>query len=260
MKCYVIPPVENLELIKLGDSAFCLTQLYVKHKKYREYFQQLKSEGWWITMDSGIGDHDPVTQTVLFEAMKDLMPSEIIPVDTLFNKVETINNMDGFIERMKREDLIDKVEIFGCPQGSTKEEWIDCYVDFLANPYIKTIGMSKLALPKVFMDSTGDINIMEARHMAVKYLLDNNLISKPLHFLGMGDPREMIMYLRLDNPLFRSTDSCNSIWSAMNNICWDCKQFKRIKTPKDYFERIITEEQLILAKENINWFKNLLNN
>ena len=165
MEFYIIPPSSNLDLIRLGQRAFCLTQLYVKNEEYRKYFQQLKSEGWWITMDSGIGDHNPVTQDVLFEAMKDLMPSEVIPVDTLFNKYETLQNLDDFIKRLIQESLLDKVEIFACPQGQTKEEWLECYTEMLSNPHVKTIGMSKLAIPYTWNgNASNDQGITEARH------------------------------------------------------------------------------------------------
>lgn len=191
MQFYTIPVSNQLELIKLGDRAFCLTQLYIKDENYRNYFKQLKKDGWWITMDSGVGDHDPVDQDTLFEAMKDLMPSEVIPVDTLFNKEETIANLEDFIIRMRKEDLLDKIEIFGCPQASTLEGWMECYIYMLNHPLVKTIGLSKITVPKVFMNSLNDVNIMESRHECVDVLLENDLVRKPLHFLGMGNPSEM---------------------------------------------------------------------
>ena len=259
MQFYTIPPNSNLELIRLGQRAFCLTQLYVKDKNYRNYFKQLKEQGWWITMDSGIGDHNPVTQDVLFEAMKDLRPSEVIPVDTLFNREETLSNLEDFIQRLIKEDLLDQVEIFACPQGKTKNEWLDCYTQLLANHHVKTIGLSKLAIPHAFLgNASNDQGIMEARHECVEHLINNNLIQKPLHMLGMGSPLEMIKYRDLNNPLFRSSDSCNSIWSAMNGLDWTKEQFERIRTPHDYFDRIMTDEQITLAVKNIQWYKELL--
>src|ERR1035437_7272807 len=110
-------------------------------------------------MDSGVGDHNPVDNQTLFQAMKDLMPSEIIPLDTLYNKKETIDNLTEFILNMDKENLLDKVQIMGCPQGSTKEEWIECYKYMLASTYVKTIGISKITAPKVFLNAENDQNI-----------------------------------------------------------------------------------------------------
>lgn len=258
MDFYIIPPVAHLDLIKSGKRAFCLTQLYQKHEHYRKFFKQLKTDGWWITLDSGIGDHNPVTQDELFEATLDLMPSEVIPLDTLFNKSETILNLMDFIHRLKTAGLVYRVQIMGCPQGNTKEEWINCYNYMLNEPAVRTIGMSKLTIPKTWLNKTDDQGIMEARYLCVDYLLENNLVQKPLHFLGMGSPLEMVKYKELNNPLFRSTDSCNSIWSAMNCQSWFRGHFDRIQTPKDYFDRMMIEPEMDLAKENIDWFKNLV--
>jgi len=73
----------------------------------------------------------------------------------------------------------------------------------------------------------------------------------------MGDPTEMLKYVQLNNPLFRSTDSCNSVWSAMNNFNWREENFTRIKTPHDYFDRELTNEQYDLAVSNIEYFSTI---
>lgn len=255
IKCYVIPPIQHLDLIKEGDSAFCLAQLYIRDRKYREYFQTLKSEGWWITMDSGIGDHDPVTQDELFDAMKDLLPSEVIPVDTLFDKDQTITNLFDFKNRMECEGLNNEIQIFGVPQGNTFEEWVDCYKILLAIPEVCTIGMSKLSIPWVVSRSINDKNIGRDRNVMYDFLKNSNLIDKPLHFLGAGEPEEFLHYK--DDPFVRSTDSCFAVWSAMNSVSFK-EGYIRIPTPKDYFKRSMDKPSINLSIDNVNYLKNIL--
>lgn len=255
MKCYVIPPLNNLDLIRLGDRAFCLTQLYINNENYRNYFKQLKSEGWWITMDSGVGDFNPVTQDQLFDAMKDLLPSEIIPLDVLFDKEATLKNLEDFIGRMAEENLLSDIEIFACPQGATKEDWIECYKQMLENPYVATIGFSKIAVPFAFLGKKNDEGIAEARNMAYDYLVANDLLKKPIHCLGQGDPREFAHY---KSPLMRSTDSCYTVLAAMNGIKFKEGNFTRIKTPHTYFDSTVTEEQVIVAKDNVEFLRTQL--
>jgi len=188
-----------------------------------------------------------------------LMPNEVVPPDTLFDRDKTLFSLSSFIKRMREEDLLKEIEIFAAPQGKTKEDWLNCYEEMLNNSDVTTIGLSKLGVPFAWLgEAKDDQNIMEARHLCVDYLLENNLIHKPLHFLGMGSPMEFVKYKELNNPLFRSTDSCNSIWSAMNGLDWNKEQFERIPTPKDYFDREMTADQISLAKSNIQWFKQLL--
>lgn len=256
MDIYIIPPNKYLELSDSGDRFFCLAQHYLKNEQYRTFFQQRAQHGAWVTLDCGIGDHDPVTQDVLFDVMRDLKPSEVIPVDTLFDINSTLSNLEDYITKQQR--IGDRTPIFACPQGKNKTEWIDCYKQMLYHPFVQTIGMSKLSVPKAFLNATGDQEIARARNLAYDYLVSNDLLQKPLHFLGMGDPHEFDHY-DLNNPLLRSTDSCNTIWSAMNGFSWVDQNFTRIKTPSDYFERELRPWQKMLLMENIDYFKKIVN-
>lgn len=255
MDCYIIPPNAHLELMHQGDRYFCLAQIYHTNETYRNFFKERVKEGKWVTLDNGAGDHALITEDILFECMKDLMPSEVIPPDVLFEKKPTIDNLCSFINRMIKEDLLNKVQIFACPQGESFDQWIECYKFMLAHPNVTTIGMSKLALPYAMFGTKDDSKIKEARNLAYDILFKENLFAKPLHFLGMGDPTEFEHYTK---GFVRSTDSCNTIWSAMNNICFDMGDFRRIKTPHDYFEQTIPPIQYIQATINIKFLRGIL--
>lgn len=254
MNNYVIPPNNHLDLMHLGDRYFCLAQIYINNPAYRAFFKEQKRLGKWVTLDNGAGDHAMITEDILFECMIDLMPSEVIPPDTLFDKDTTLKALDSFIERMKAADLLDKIEIFACPQGSDQCEWLNCYYSMLENPHVKTIGMSKLAIPHAWIGQTStDQGIKEARNQCFFYLKEENLLKKPLHFLGMGDPTEFAFYE--GHPMCRSTDSCNVVWSAMNDIRFTEGNFTRIKTPHDYFERSISPEIIPIIYQNAQFLR-----
>lgn len=254
---YVIPPNSHLELMHQGDRYFCLAQIYHTNEEYRNFFKARVAEGEWVTLDNGAGDHALITEDILFECMIDLMPSEVIPPDVLFDKDQTLSNLDSFLKRMGENNLLGKIEIFACPQGKDLTDWIECYTVMLNHPYVKTIGMSKLAIPHAWLGKTStDQGIKEARNQAFFFLREKNLLKKPLHFLGMGDPTEFDFYK--GEPMVRSTDSCNTCWSAMNKFDWTSAEFTRIKTPHDYFERVMTEEDKALAQSNMEWFRDRL--
>jgi queuine/archaeosine tRNA-ribosyltransferase len=240
-----------------GQRIFVLAQLWIKSGSYRNYILEQKVLGKWITLDNGAGDHCTVSPQDLLEITMKLMPNEVIALDILFDKDATIYNLDRFIDMMKANDLLDKVEIFGCPQGSTKADWFECYQYMLDNPDVTTIGLSKIAVPYIYKTGSKDAGIMEARHLCYEELKSLDLIKKPIHCLGAGDPREFLKYI--NDPLMRSTDSCFSVWSAMNDISWNNGNFERITTPLDYFDRNVTEEQAILAASNVDFLKKVLN-
>ena len=259
MDLYIIPPVSALELMHKGDRIFCLTQIYLKNEEYREFMKARVAEGCWVTLDNGVGDHDPITQDVLFETMKDLNPSEVIPLDTLFDMNRTMKNLDDFIERMADEGMLDdSIQILGCPQGNTKEEWLECYQYMLENPDVSAIGLSKITVPHVFLGESGDQGIAKARNICFDYLKENDLLKKPLHLLGAGDPREFDHYN--NHPMIRSNDTCNWVWSGINGISFEEGDFERIKTPKDYFDRIIPTNMYTYAEDNIKWVRKRLAN
>lgn len=253
MDFYVIPPLSNLELMHQGkgNRYFCLAQLYKKSPEYREFFRQVRRDGGWITLDNGAGDHDIVSIQDLFWIAQDLIPNELIPPDYLFDGPKTISSLIEFI--LALNGVWGAPEIFACPQGATKEEWITVYKTFLQIPQVKTIGFSKIAIPHAFLGKTGDVGIAEARNIAYDTLKSMGLIQKPIHMLGMGDPREFRHYK--NDPLIRSTDSCNTVWSAMNGIYFNENRFDRIPTPKDYFDRTMYIGDVLDALKNIDWFK-----
>lgn len=250
---YVIPPMSQLNLINYGDRVFVLAQHYLKNSRYRDFILHQKSMGKWITLDCGAGDYEPVGLEQLLSAVKDLRPNEVIPLDILFDHESTIKNLTDFISMLRDAEV--SIEIFGCPQGKTKEDWLYCYQWMLDNPVITTIGFSKIAIPHAWGVGGDDQNIMEARHACYDELMEKGLIKKPIHCLGAGDPREFLKYQ--DNPLMRSTDSCFSVLAAMNFKDWSEGQFERIKTPENYFSLPMNSTQVELAIKNIEFLKQI---
>ena len=244
MDFYVIPPLKHLNLMHSGDRYFCLAQLYVESKEYRDFFKRLPTNAW-VTLDNGAGDHSLVTEDVLFKVMSELMPNEVIPPDVLFDAGTTMENAEKFYKRMQKSGLDDKIEILFCPQGKSADDWFDSYLWGLEQSWIKTIGMSKIAIPKALLDKENDTFIKEARHIAFNMLKASDKLQKPLHLLGMGDPREYAYYQHDEySKYIRSSDSANSVWSAINGIDWTKGKFKRIPTPKAYFQREISADKL----------------
>ena len=257
MDFYAIPPLNNKDLHHNGDRYFCLAQHYLNDEAYREFFLGLPEDAW-VTLDNGAGDFDTVTPNVLLDIVKELNPNEVIPLDILFNKQQTMVNA------VKFKNMLDGIgyegEVMFVPQGKSKEDWLDCYVWAIQQEWISTIGMSKIGIPFAFNNATQDNLIMESRHEAFDVLRQNGLLIKPMHFLGLGDPNEFAYYMCFpEGQYVRSNDSCNSVWSAMNGISWAAGDFKRIPTPGDYFERTVADDVVELADANMEYIQRVTN-
>lgn len=265
MDFYVIPPLSALDLMEEGDRYFCLAHLYAKeeNEEYREFFKNKVKEGKWVTLDNGAAESSLVTKEVLLDICKELVPSEVIAPDVIGDVSTTISNATIFYGMLQNAGLSEKIELFFCPQGKTMDEWLLAYKWALNEPYIKTIGWSKIALPAVVNGAKNDELIMESRHKMYDVLSEQGkqagnpslFFKKPIHLLGAGDPREFGRYQ--GNPMIRSNDSCFSVWAAMNKHDWSKEQYDRVPTPHDYFEKKLPRGAKALAKKNVATLKEL---
>ena len=242
--------------MKLGDRIFVLAHLWVQSKEYREFIYSLIDEDIdrWITLDNSAAERALVTEDVLIKVCHELMPSEVIAPDVLFDKDATIQNAINFKARMEKEGLLDVTDIFFCPQGKTKEDWLECYEWGLEQDWIQTIGFSKIAVPQAWLsDWKDDQGIKEARHMAYDYLKEKNLLLKPIHCLGQGDPTEFAYY---DHPAMRSTDSVFPVLAASHGQDFNVDHTTRIPTPHNFLETYdMSQIDMGLVESNVEFLK-----
>lgn len=257
MKFFCIPPNNHLNMMDNGDWYFALCHHYIQNKNYRDYFLNLRKTkpNAFILLDNGAAEHSLVTEDILIEVVSELRPNEVIAPDVLFNKKQTLKNLESFITKLLKTDFGYNINVFGCPQGSTKKEWYDCYLEMCLNPFVKTIGLSKIAVPKCWNGAENDELIAVSRNQCVQELASNKLLSKPLHLLGMGEHTEFDYYKNNRVSLIRSSDSCYTILAAMHGIDFEKGDLDRIPTTNAYFDAILTEEQQTLAVSNISYLK-----
>ena len=256
MDFYVISPVSNLEPMKLGDRIFALAHLWVQFPEYRQFIKDRKKEGYWITLDNSAAERALVTEDILIDICKELMPNEVIAPDVLFDKDATIANAISFKDRMLAEELFDlfHIDIFFCPQGKTKEDWLEAYEWGINQDWIQTIGFSKIAIPQAWLeDWKDDQGIKEARHMAYDYLKEKGMLLKPIHCLGQGSYTEFEYY---DHPAMRSTDSVYPVLAAAHGIDFTKDSETRIPTPHNFLETYdMSGVDMRLVESNIEMLK-----
>ena len=255
MDVYVISPLSNLEPMKLGDRIFALAHLWVQSPEYRAFILDRKQEGYWITLDNSAAERALVTEDILIDICKELMPDEVIAPDVLFNKYETIANAISFRNRMEREGLLGKIDIFFCPQGESKQHWLDAYEWGLAQEFVNVIGFSKIAVPNAWLENyTDDQGIKEARHMAYDYLKGKGMLLKPIHCLGQGDPTEFAYY---DHPMMRSTDSVYPVFAATLGQDFTKDHTTRTPTPHNFLETFdMSNADMKLIESNVEFLLN----
>ncbi len=254
MDFYVISPVSNLEPMKMGDRIFALAHLWVQFPHYREFILKCKEEGYWITLDNSAAERALVTEDVLIKICHELMPNEVIAPDVLFNKYTTVTNALRFRERMMSEGLLGKIDFFFCPQGKTKEDWLEAYHWGVEQEWINVIGFSKIAIPAAFSkDYKDDQNIKESRHIVYDALKAAGMLKKPIHCLGQGDPTEFIHY---NHPMMRSTDSVFPILAASFGQDFEKDHTTRRPTPHNFLETYdMSQINMDIVKSNVEFLR-----
>jgi hypothetical protein len=155
---------------------------------------------------------------------------------------------------MESEGLLGKIEIFFCPQGNTREEWLEAYTFGMFEEWIDVIGFSKIAVPNAWLDDyKDDQGIKEARWMAYDYLKAEGALVKPIHCLGQGDPCEFTYY---NHPMMRSTDSVYPVWAAINGQDFREDTTTRTPTPHKLLETYdMKDVNMELVKKNIEYLR-----
>lgn len=240
--------------MKLGDRIFALAHLWVQFPEYRAFILDQKEQGKFITLDNSAAERALVTENILIDICRELMPDEVIAPDVLFNKYETIANAISFRNRMEREGLLGTIDIFFCPQGESKQHWLDAYQWGLAQDFVNVIGFSKIAVPNAWLDNyTDDQGIKEARHMAYDYLKAQGMLLKPIHCLGQGSYTEFRYY---DHPMMRSTDSVYPVLAAAHGLDFRKDSETRIPTPHNFLETFdMSDVDMQLVRANVQILK-----
>jgi len=271
MESYVIPGIYDLDMMDYakGNRYYCLAHFYLQYKHYREFFKVVKDRGGFISLDNSAAEHALITEQKLLDIVDDLQPNEVIPPDVLFVKDQTLDNFHSFVDKMEEEKRKD-VGIFACPQGNTAKQWIECYDEMRAHPRVTVLGLSKISVPKCFSTITKDDqdqNIKQGRHNCVEFLYSSGSITKPLHFLGMGDPTEYLYYrdpkFYSARQYFRSTDSCYSILAAVNGIDFEDQYtnkgvIDRVRTTDSYYKHKLSSDEFQLAFKNITFLTEII--
>lgn len=256
MEFYVISPISNMEPMKLGDRIFVLAHLWVQFPEYRKFILEYLDENpyTWVTLDCSAAERALVTEDVLIQVCHELIPCEVIAPDVLFDKDATISNAIKFRDRMEKEGLLNIINIFFCPQGKTKEDWLEAYEWGLKQEWIDCLGFSKIAVPQAWLpDWKDDQGIKEARHMAYDYLKERDMLTKPIHCLGQGSYTEFQYY---DHPAMRSTDSVYPVLAAAHGVDFTKDSETRIPTPHNFLETYNMQDvDMDLVKSNIKMLK-----
>lgn len=250
IKFFTIPPLHHLDLMEINDRYFFLAH-FLDNQNYKEFVKTKIAQRKHVIIDNGAAEGKDLSVEGLIDIAEQFLPTEIIPPDRLLNCNTTLHLLDLFerqwMSRSNATPELRNIGLIGVPQGNTPLSWMRCYITMAADPLVTVIGMSKISIPESFKLITKTTDLRTNRNYIISQLLAMGLVVKPLHLLGMRDPAEYTPY---DSPMIRSSDSCFAVLAASQN-CNLCDADFTQSTPPEYFNYILSQKSLTVAKYNI---------
>ena len=200
-----IVPVGSLEKIQTRGYHMCLANIVTRDSVYADFYANLASDDdHWVLMDNGAAEGEQLPTDILVKCYDAIQPDEIVLPDTLCDGVDTLRKTEEVIAKID-EYYQNKVpfSFMAVPQGKNLEEWYECAKQMVANPRIKTIGISKF-----LQIATNDITVRwKAAKLLDGLIKQNRRYDMEAHLLGCGESPLLIDSIRKSFPFVRGCDS-----------------------------------------------------
>lgn len=252
-------PKELFNISKFfNDYPYVLGHLVEKDYDYKEFYkQELKNADFSILDNSAfeLGKSIPFEELML--AARYLKPTHLVLPDTVHNKQKTIDDTLLFWSKYRQELKVLNIEPIGVVQGNSFEELLQC----IENYHYKDINF--IAIPFDCISGT-DYGVI--RYQFLKWLIKTmsfeNVSNLKIHFLGLQNPQELLLYSKEERSLIHSIDTSSPILHGfMGNKFnkWGCNDAKPKLKLADNLDIKITQEQMGIITNNVLQFKKYLN-
>ncbi len=267
MKHCFIAPTKYLHMIPASSTMHLLLAHLMKNEEYSEYYRIRQSKGDFIVVDNGAFEFgkplDPEEYAKLVEN-SGITPDVVVAPD--YPKCDwrkTVDGLTNFITTYGSYFDTTKTKIMFVPQSymGDYEGWIEAYRLGCSMPGVEMIGMSILGIPNAFQTLTGTTDISFNRTFATEYLKKRLVLdhSKKHHYLGCGDPRELLMMKT--QGIAYSNDSSTAFWHGILGDRFDdsSRGLRHGKTQLEVdFELAFTNTAVEDINHNIAWIQRLL--
>lgn len=196
MQIALICPTAYLEEFAVqSDIHMVLTEVALNDEKYRKFYE--KEKKFKILDNSLFENGKGVSHKELLEAARAIDADEVILTDVLYKNENTLEALKECYNYFQLHGMQHEFSFMAVPQGDCAINWLECYGQICQLPFIRTIGLSKLAIPKSY-----SAPIAEARVNCLGQLFESSNFnkSKRYHLLGSSNEalRELEHYNRLE--------------------------------------------------------------
>lgn len=190
-------PIHDL----ISDYPYVLGHLLNQDQEYERFYAQKIVDSNFSILDNSCFELGKSISNSEFSALiHTYNPTYYILPDVLHNKKETLSRSKDFLQ-YREAFLVSKP--MGVLQGKNVQELIDCYDWYIEN------DVNYIALPFHL--------ILDGDYSVARYLVFNRLFSSMVknrvhvHFLGVGNPAELLLYSSEQKQLITSIDTSSPI-------------------------------------------------
>lgn len=248
-------PKQLFELSKgFNDYPYVLGHLIKQDSQYRDFYkEELKRVNFSILDNSAFELGSSIPDEELLSAMIDLRPTHLILPDTVHDQKTTLSNSSWFWNNYRWRFAELGISPIGVVQGNSFSELYVC-IDF----YLR-LGITYIAIP---FDCIKDSDYSQVRFQFFKYLLDKigrvGMDSFKLHFLGIQNPQELLLYSSGEKEMIDSIDTSSPILhGVLGNVFNEWGTLKKKPSFKlaDNLDIEIGNLEMEKIRTNINFFK-----
>ena len=267
MKTALIPPIPHLEEAKGREYHLTLAHLVETSPYYQAFYLSEAAQGSYVILDNSAHENShgqPIAK--LLELAPKVGAREIVIPDKLFDWKETVISACDTFQYLSEyyEDHPSPYRWMFVPQGHDEQEWRICLEELVGlisdtyktRPSLLSQGFT-LGLSKDFEVWSGGLLFL-----ITKYLLPlREKHGCDIHLLGWG--RKLWALKAINDNVgdqIRSIDSAKPVVYAFSEIslnpnCMIIPPYP--KRSETYFEDILTEKQLEIARHNISVFDSI---
>lgn len=248
----VISPIAHMRSMGAGRRFHLLLAHLARNRNYVQAVHDMK--GYKILDNSLMENgHKAMEMRAVISAAHVLQPDEIVLPDVFCDGRATLDLAAESLAYCTRVGARRRYMVAAVAHGKTAQEWLVCYQGLVA------LGVDVIHIPKV-MDTSWPYG---GRAGLVHWLHNTNHRNRFIehHLLGIWtNPVELASYVYI--PWLRSCDTALPIQAAFSNTTlhplWGLDPLgPKSKRPENYFDLILTDEQHLIADENIRILDNL---
>lgn len=215
-------PIPHLEELGCSRLALVLCHLVGDGKnRYTEFHRQLSDCGAHVILDNGayeawLEQKPLLSLDEMLRRAEMLGAQEVQFPEVFWDGRETVSLVASWIRDMG-EDARQRYIWHAVVQGGDQSDYEYCFDALAEMEGVDVIGLPKVVTPHCFAEACGTDELAMSRIFAVTRLIRRTY--KPIHLLGLEDPREVLLQRRWGEQL-RSADSSYPTIHAIHGILY----------------------------------------